>query len=154
MTMEVWCPALQPLVPYLIRFAARQIYGSIQNVQALRFTLRILHSLVRNKHIDLELYSHHILPLILSCLLSESIGEASTQHRLGRRHRHENDALDGCMTGEVCKLRDDAATVLACAVDTFDDSVSNVQCRISQKLADCLEPDAAFIVKYGAVTVR
>ena len=57
------------------------------------------------------------------------------------------------MAGEVCKLRDDAATVLACAVDTFDDSVSNVQCRISQKLADCLEPDVTFIVKYGAVTL-
>ena len=91
---KVWYTALQPLVPYLIRFAARQVYGSIQNVQALRSTLRILHSLVRNKHIDLELYSHHILPLILSCLLSENLGEASTTQRLGRAHRHEKRALD------------------------------------------------------------
>lgn len=72
--MKCVIAALQPLVPYLIRFASQQIYLNSVNLWTIELTLRMLKSLVKNQHLQLGVYSHHILPLILSCLLSESLG--------------------------------------------------------------------------------
>ena len=72
------CLALQPLVPYLIRFVSRHVYLSVKNINTIRLALLVLQSLVRNKHLDLGLYSHHILPLILSSLLSEKMGDTDS----------------------------------------------------------------------------
>lgn len=83
--------ALQPLVPYLLQFVEQQVYTNINDLKKIQMTLHLVRSLVRNPHLDLGLYSHHILPLVLSCLLSENLGdgriETNSKTRMDRNNR-------------------------------------------------------------------
>jgi len=68
---------LQPLVPYLLQFVSMQVYLSMHQLGTIKKVLEVLRSLVLNTHLDLLLYSHQVLPLFLSCLLSEKLGGGS-----------------------------------------------------------------------------
>jgi len=65
---------LQPIVPYLLQFVSMHVYLVMHQLGTINKVLEVLRSLVLNAHLDLILYSHQVLPLFLSCILSEKLG--------------------------------------------------------------------------------
>lgn len=123
--------ALQPLIPYLIHFLTLKIRQCLHNTATLQGVLQIMNGLIKNPHLDLQHYSHHLLPLILTSLLSADLGD---QH------------MD-----QHWKVRRQGGRVLQTAVHRFSDSVNNLRKKIADILGGCLVGEKPFTTLYGAV---
>ena len=67
---------LHPLAPYFTKLVADEVSANLRNAPSLHAMLALSSALVSNPHIDLEHYVHQLLPPVLSCLVSKSIGES------------------------------------------------------------------------------
>jgi hypothetical protein len=108
-----FCPAavrpagLQPLTPYLIKYLADSVAGSLRSSASLSLLLRLASALLRNEHIGLEPYVHQLLPALLTCVVAKGIGRWLT----GDLSRKKDSSSPGCMfqclrhTHESCLIR-------------------------------------------------
>ena len=77
---------LHPLAPYFTKLVADEVSGNLRNLPSLQAMLALSSALVSNPHVNLEHYIHQLLPPVLSCLVSKSIGEL----QLGMRPLNTN----------------------------------------------------------------
>ncbi|GMH37372.1 hypothetical protein BSKO_05245 [Bryopsis sp. KO-2023] len=132
--------ALQPLVPYLVRYITRQVKKHfLTDTLIIHRVLLLMGNLVQNSHLDLERYGHQILPTVSSCLLSSSLGvEEQGEATAGTKKDHWG-------------LRKLAAVVLRVSVEVFGNSLNDLRGRISRELCECLKQDRPLVTQYGAI---
>ncbi|KAI3434521.1 hypothetical protein D9Q98_002594 [Chlorella vulgaris] len=73
-------PGLQPLLPYLVPMLADEVGRRLVHAGHLQLMLSATHALLRNPHLRLVPYIHHVLPAVLSCLLARNIGGVAADH--------------------------------------------------------------------------
>lgn len=66
-------PGLHQLVPYFTRFLSTEIKSNLQNLGQLHALLRLLDALINNPHLQIDLYLHQIMPLLLTCLVGKQL---------------------------------------------------------------------------------
>ena len=73
--MLTWSSGLHPLAPYFTKLVADEVSSNLRNPSSLHTMLDLSSALISNPHVNLEHYVHQLLPPVLSCLVSKSIGE-------------------------------------------------------------------------------
>lgn len=111
--------ALQPLVPYIMRYVARQVHCHMKDTNIIYKSLLLLGNLVKNLHLELERYGHQLLPCMLSCLLANNLGGPASE--------------------DSWKLRDLAAVVIKLSVGALGNALNDLHGRVTRQLCNCLE---------------
>lgn len=122
--------ALQPLVPYLVRYVTHQIHAHLQETGVLHRCLHLIANLAKNPNLELERYGHQLLPSVLSCLLGSDVGCPGTE--------------DGW------ELRKLAAIVTQLSIAVFGNALNDLHARVARELCKCLETtDKPLETQYG-----
>jgi hypothetical protein len=125
-------PGLHPLAPYFTAYIADGVAHSLGSLPLLRRLLSLARALLVNPAIHLNLYLHQLLPSILTCLMTKTLGP-----RGGDDH---------------WAVRDQAAALAAAAARAFGEPYHNVAPRLVRMMAKAyLDPSKGFACKYGAV---
>ncbi|XP_021847743.1 transcription initiation factor TFIID subunit 6 isoform X1 [Spinacia oleracea] len=123
---------LHPLVPYFTCFIADEVARGLGDFSLLFALMRLVRSLLKNPHIQIEPYLHQLMPSVVSCLVAKRLG-----NRLADNH---------------WELRDFAAKLVASICKRFGHAYSNLQPRLTRTLVNAfLDPKRAITQHYGAI---
>lgn len=123
---------LHPLVPYFTCFIADEVARGLGDFNLLFALMRLVRSLLKNPHIQIEPYLHQLMPSVVSCLVAKRLG-----NRLADNH---------------WELRDFAAKLVASICKRFGHAYSNLQPRLTRTLVNAfLDPKRAITQHYGAI---
>ncbi|KAL9244010.1 hypothetical protein vseg_017830 [Gypsophila vaccaria] len=123
---------LHPLVPYFTCFVADEVSRGLGDFNLLFALMRLVRSLLRNPHIQIEPYLHQLMPSVVTCLVAK---------RLGNR-----------MADNHWELRDFTAKLVASICKRFGHAYNNLQPRLTKTLVNAfLDPKRAITQHYGAI---
>lgn len=124
---------IQNLLPYFIQFVADSVPKNLRNLDRLLIMMRLLRSILINKHLFVEPYLHQLMPPILTCLLGKRLCEDP------EREPHWS-------------LRRDAAELVAYICGTFGNVYQTIVPRVTKTMAKTLsDVDKPLTSHYGAV---
>lgn len=125
-------PGLHPLVPYFTCFIADEVSRGLGDFRLLFALMRLVRSLMRNHHIQIEPYLHQLMPSILTCIVSK---------RLGNRFADDH-----------WQLRDFTAKLAASICKSYGQIYNTLQPRLTKTLINTfLDPKRAITQHYGAI---
>lgn len=125
-------PGLHPLAPYFTAYIADGVAHNLSNVPLLRRLLALARALLVNPGIQMDLYLHQLLPAVLTCMLTKTLGVRGGQEHWG--------------------LREQAAGLAALAARLFGAPYHNVAPRLVRLMAKAfMDPGKGLACKYGAV---
>ncbi|CAO2814223.1 unnamed protein product [Amaranthus hypochondriacus] len=123
---------LHQLVPYFTCFIASEVPRGLGDFCLLFALMRLVQSLLKNPHIQIEPYLHQLMPSVVSCLVTRRVG-----NRLADDH---------------WQLRDFTANLVASICKRFGHAYGNLQPRITRTLVNAfLDPKRAITQHYGAI---
>ncbi|XP_068641541.1 transcription initiation factor TFIID subunit 6-like isoform X2 [Aristolochia californica] len=123
---------LHPLVPYFTFFIADEVTRTLNDFPLLYALMRVVRSLLQNKHIHVEPYLHQLMPSVITCLVAKRLG-----NRLSDNH---------------WELRDFTANLVAFICKRFGHTYHNLQPRVTRTLLHAfLDPMKALTQHYGAI---
>ncbi|XP_068636655.1 transcription initiation factor TFIID subunit 6-like isoform X2 [Aristolochia californica] len=123
---------LHPLVPYFTFFIADEVTRSLNDFPLLYALMRVVRSLLQNKHIHIEPYLHQLMPSVITCLVAKRLG-----NRLCDNH---------------WELRDFTANLVTLICKRFGHAYHNLQPRVTRTLLHAfLDPMKALTQHYGAI---
>ncbi|KAG9449347.1 hypothetical protein H6P81_009312 [Aristolochia fimbriata] len=123
---------LHSLVPYFTFFIEHEVNRSLEDVSLLYALMRVVRSLLQNKHIHIEPYLHQLLPAVITCLVTKSMG-----NRLSDNH---------------WELRDFTANLVAFICKSFGHTYHDLLADVPETLLHpLLDPTTALTQHYGAI---
>ena len=128
-------PGLYQLLPQFTSFINEGIKVNLakRKLNTLKHLLRMISSLLENSTLSMEKYLHELVPSILTCLVNKQV----------------------CPRPEAedhWSLRDLAAKILARICKKYNNSVNNLQTRLTRMLAQALRNNTqGLAVHYGAI---
>ncbi|KAG9449345.1 hypothetical protein H6P81_009310 [Aristolochia fimbriata] len=123
---------LHPLVPYFTFFIADEVSRSLNDFPLLYALMRVVRSLLQNKHIHIEPYLHQLMPSVITCLVARRLG-----NRISDNH---------------WELRDFTANLVASICKRFGHTYHDLQPRVTKTLLHAfLDPMKALTQHYGAI---
>jgi transcription initiation factor TFIID subunit 6 len=127
-------PGLHQLVPYFVQFIADKVTHQSRDLFVLNQMLNLSHALLSNKSLYIEPYIGALIPSILTCLLSKSLGSAS-------------DSL-----AAVFGLRDVASALIVDVANQHSASSPTLKPRLARTLLKAfLDPNRSLGAHYGAL---
>mmetsp|Transcript_17553 Transcript_17553/g.49379 ORF Transcript_17553/g.49379 Transcript_17553/m.49379 type:complete len:383 (-) Transcript_17553:284-1432(-) len=129
-------PGLHPLAPYYTKLVSDRLrqQDTLQDLATLRGLLDIIWGLTSNPSVDIEVYLHRLLPVVLTCLVGANLGPVGGDH---------------------WALRQAAARTLQliCQKLQGSDSFYNIQSRVVKTLLSqgLLDPRKGLTSHYGAI---
>ena len=75
-------PGLHPLTPYFTQLLTERIKhkDTLSDLNTLQGLVDIVWGLASNPHVDIEIYLHKFLPVVLTCLVGGTLGQAGDNH--------------------------------------------------------------------------
>ncbi|WOL19220.1 transcription initiation factor TFIID subunit 6 isoform X1 [Canna indica] len=123
---------IHPLVPYFSYFIADEVARSLSDLPILFALMRVVRSLLQNPHIHIEPYLHQMMPSIITCIVSKSLGS-----RIADNH---------------WELRDFSANLAASVCRRYGHVYHNMRSRLTKTLINAfLDPSKALTQHYGAI---
>lgn len=127
-------PGLHQLVPYFIQFIADKVTHQGRDLFVLNQMLSLAAALLANKSLYIEPYIGALVPSILTCLLSKSMGTASDP------------------VSAIFAVRDTAAGLLIDIAKKHSQSSSTLKPRLARTLLKAfLDPNRSLAAHYGAL---
>lgn len=124
---------IQNLLPYFVQFVADTVPRNLRNLDRLLIMMRLLRSILINKHLFVEPYLHQLMPPILTCLLGKRLCEDP------EREPHWS-------------LRRDAAELVAYVCGTFGNAYQTIIPRVTKTMAKILsDAEKPLTSHYGAI---
>jgi transcription initiation factor TFIID subunit 6 len=113
---------LHQLVPYFVQFAQTEVATSLKNVPRLNAVIAAIKALSSNKHLNLELYLHQLMPVVVTCMVAKRIG-----------NRGGGDDSGGILTDgdDHWQLRERAAATISLVCRRFGERYPTIQPRIT-----------------------
>ncbi|GKY91240.1 hypothetical protein MPSEU_000096600 [Mayamaea pseudoterrestris] len=126
---------LQELVPFFVRYLQQEIYKHyINNVDHARTLMRMVHAVLSNPHLHLELHLHELLPALMTCVVSKRPNVLTLP---------STDMNDWA-------LRRDAAFCLVYAANIFGQQYVSLKARILKSLCEAAAPtNESLASRYG-----
>ncbi|CAL1356284.1 unnamed protein product [Linum trigynum] len=123
---------LHPLVPYFICFIKDEVSRGLQDFSLLFALMRVVSSLLQNRHINIQLYLHDLMPSVVTCLVARRLG-----NRLADNH---------------WELRNYTANLVASICKRFGHVYNELQTRVTKTLINALlDPKKSLTQHYGAI---
>jgi transcription initiation factor TFIID subunit 6 len=127
-------PGLHQLVPYFVQFIADKVTHQSRDLFVLNQMLNLSHALLSNKSLYIEPYIGALIPSILTCLLSKSLGSSSDS------------------SAAVFGLRDVASALIVDVANQHSASSPTLKPRLARTLLKAfLDPNRSLGAHYGAL---
>jgi len=114
---------LQELVPFFVDYVCKSLYKHLGNSDHCRTLVRLVHSLLMNPHMHLELHLHQLLPILFTCIVAKKLSSNASENHWS--------------------LRDDAAKTLAQACNLFGDEYVTLKAQVLKTLCGAAAPTDA-----------
>lgn len=124
---------LQNLLPYFVQYISDAVPKHLRSLSRLLLLMRLLRSILVNKHFFVEPYLHQILPPVLTCLLGKRLCEEP------EREPHWSLRLDAAdIIGHICR--------------TWGSAYQTIIPRVTRTMAKTLnDPEKPLTSHFGAI---
>jgi transcription initiation factor TFIID subunit 6 len=127
-------PGLHQLVPYFIQFVAEKVTHQSRSLFTLKQMLQLSEALLSNKSLYIEPYVGSLIPSIVTCLLSKTLGSPT-------------DSL-----AAIFEIRDLAVSLIIQVAKQYAASSSTLKSRLARTLLKSfLDPNRSLGAHYGAI---
>eukprot|EP00740_Mantoniella_antarctica_P007300 CAMPEP_0181350554 /NCGR_PEP_ID=MMETSP1106-20121128/1324_1 /TAXON_ID=81844 /ORGANISM="Mantoniella antarctica, Strain SL-175" /LENGTH=503 /DNA_ID=CAMNT_0023463027 /DNA_START=148 /DNA_END=1656 /DNA_ORIENTATION=- len=124
---------LHQLMPYFVQFVQEEVAKSLKNLARLRALVCTVHSLVSNPAIHAELYLHHLMPSVVTCMVAKRLSASPTE--------------------DHWSLRIQAAGTMALVCRKFGGAYPTIQPRITRTLLRAmLDAGKPLPTHFGAIS--
>lgn len=126
-------PGLQELVPFFTKYAVQEIYKYVKigNPEHCRTLVRLVHAMLRNPRLHLELHLQLLFPALVTCIVARRLSSLPTDNHWA--------------------LRREAAHTVFRACTLFGDKYATLAPRVLHKLCDATGANRPFTTKYGGI---
>lgn len=123
---------LHQLLPYISQFIIKQVALSLQNLPVLFSMMRMVHAILVNSNINIDLYIHQIIPVVLTCLVGKKLCQNPNENHWA--------------------LRDYSADILSYICNRWGSYYATIQPRIIKTLLHAfLDLKKPLTTHYGAI---
>ncbi|KAI9337365.1 hypothetical protein DFJ73DRAFT_849170, partial [Zopfochytrium polystomum] len=122
---------IQPLLPYLVQFLSHTSTKKVRDLRVMWAMMRMSNAILKNRNLFIQPYLQHIIPVIVTGLVSKRIGETNDPHHA---------------------LRDFASLLAAHVCAVHGPAYPSIQPRLTKTLLRAfLDPTKALTTRYGAI---
>ncbi|KAJ1548778.1 Transcription initiation factor TFIID subunit 6, partial [Cladochytrium tenue] len=121
---------IQPLLPYLVQFMTQTASKRVRDLHVMWAVMRMANAILKNRNLFVQPYLHHLIPVIMTGVVSKRIGDADSDHHA---------------------LRSFAAQLLVHVCRVHGPAYPSVQPRATRTLLKALlDPDRSLATRFGA----
>jgi transcription initiation factor TFIID subunit 6 len=120
------------LAPYFIEFMTRSVMENLRHLSTLVHLMKFAQALLDNPHLFIEPYLHHLMPNILTCTISKTLGKSPTVNHWD--------------------LRSNSAILLGKIIKRYGNKYPSLSPRLCKTLVRCiLQDNKGFGGCFGAI---
>jgi transcription initiation factor TFIID subunit 6 len=129
----------QELVPFFCRFVVLQIHHNIGNAPYCHVLIRLVHALVQNPNLHLELHLNQLLPPVLTCVVAKQLSNPS-------KSKSTSTNVD-----DAFSLRVGAAHALSTICTSFGEKYASLKPKVLSELSVACQPSQPIETQFGGI---